>query len=117
MSARKLQHYFEVHTIKVLTNQPLNDFFENRDSIGRISKWAMELLENVVDFEKCSTIKSHILTDFVVEWTEPGSAIEGEVPESPWLVCYDRAWGAARARAATILTSPSGIKLRYAVRL
>jgi hypothetical protein len=43
MSARKLRHYFEAHTIKVLTNQPLNDIFGNRDSSGRISKWAIEL--------------------------------------------------------------------------
>jgi hypothetical protein len=52
MSARKLRHYFEAHTIKVLTNQPLNDIFGNRDSSGRINKWAMELLEHL------STLKS-----------------------------------------------------------
>jgi hypothetical protein len=67
MSARKLRHYFEAHTIKVLTNQPLHDIFSNRDSSDRISKWAMELSEYVVDFEKRSTIKSHILADFVAE--------------------------------------------------
>jgi hypothetical protein len=61
----------------------LNDIFKNKDSFKRISKWAMESSEHVVDFEKCSTIKSQILADFVVEWTEPGSAIEGAVPESP----------------------------------
>jgi hypothetical protein len=43
-SARKLRHYFEAHTIKVLTNQSLNDIFGNRDSFERISKWATELL-------------------------------------------------------------------------
>jgi hypothetical protein len=32
MSARKLQHYFEAHRIRVLTNQPLNDNFRNHDS-------------------------------------------------------------------------------------
>jgi hypothetical protein len=52
MSARKLHHYFKAHTIKVLTNQPLRDIFGNRDSSGKISKWAMELSEYVVDFEK-----------------------------------------------------------------
>jgi hypothetical protein len=57
MSARKLQHYFEAHTIKVLTNQPLNDIFDNRDNFGRNTNWAMELSEYVVDFEKRSTIK------------------------------------------------------------
>jgi hypothetical protein len=77
----------------------------------------MELSEHVVDFEKCTAIKSQILADFVVEWTELGSAIDGVVPESPWIVNCDGAWGAAGAKAAAILTSPSGIKLRYAARL
>jgi hypothetical protein len=65
MSARKLQHYFEAHTIKVLMNQPLNEIFGNRHSSRRISKWAMEFSEHVVDFEENSAIKSHILVDFI----------------------------------------------------
>jgi hypothetical protein len=32
VSAGKLHHYFEAHTIKVLTNQLMNDIFGNRDS-------------------------------------------------------------------------------------
>jgi hypothetical protein len=56
MSSQKLRHYFEAHTIKVLTNQPMNDIFGNRDSSKRISKWAMELSEYIVDFKKRSTI-------------------------------------------------------------
>jgi hypothetical protein len=58
MSARKLWHYFEAHRVRVLTNQPLNDIFGNRDCSSRIGKWAMELSEHVVDFEKRSAIKS-----------------------------------------------------------
>jgi hypothetical protein len=63
MSSRKLRHYFETHTIKALTNQPLNNIFSNRDSSRRINKWAMELSEYVIDFEKRSTIKSQVLAD------------------------------------------------------
>jgi hypothetical protein len=93
MSSRKLRHYFEAHTIKALTNQPLNDIFGSRDSSRRISKWAMELLDYVVDFEKRDAIKSQVLANFVAEWTEPSSATEGEVPETPWVVYCDGAWG------------------------
>jgi hypothetical protein len=89
MSARKLQHYFKVHIIKVLTNQYLNDIFGNRDSSGRISKWALELSEHVVDFQRHSAIKSQILADFVAEWMELGSIVKGAVPMSPLLVCCD----------------------------
>jgi hypothetical protein len=38
MSTHKLGHYIKAHTIKVLTNQTLNDIFGNRDNSGRISK-------------------------------------------------------------------------------
>jgi ribonuclease HI len=95
----------------------LNDIFGNRDSSSRINKWAAELLEHIVDFEKHNAIKSQILADFVAEWTEPGFKVEGQVPESAWLISCDRAWGIAGAWAASILTSPSGVKLRYTARL
>jgi hypothetical protein len=93
MIARKLRHYFEAHTIRVLTDWLLHDIFRNRDSSRRISKWAMELSEYVVDFDKHNTIKSQILADFVAEWTKLSSETEGAVPESPWLVYCDGAWG------------------------
>jgi hypothetical protein len=56
------------------------------------------------------------LDDFVAKWTEPGSTIEGAVPESPWLVYCDGAWVTVGIEAAVILMSPSGIMLRCAAR-
>jgi ribonuclease HI len=117
MSAKKLRHYFEAHIIKVLANQLLNDIFGNRDSFGRISKWAMELSKYVVDFEKRSAIKSQILANFMAEWTELGSQTEGVIPESQWLIYCDGAWGSAGASVVVVLISPSGTKLRYTTRL
>jgi hypothetical protein len=58
MCSKKLHHYFEAHHIRVLKNQPLHDIFRNRDSSKRISKWATELLEYVIDFERRTAIKS-----------------------------------------------------------
>jgi hypothetical protein len=117
MSSKKLHHYFKAHTIKVLTNQPLNDIFGNRDSSDRINKWVMELSEYILDFEKRSMIKSQVLPDFIGELTEPSPSTDVIVSEAPWLVYYDGAWGNAGARASAILVSPSRIKLCYAARL
>jgi hypothetical protein len=83
MSTKKLHHYFDAHIVRVFTNQPLNDIFDNRDSSSRIGKSAMELSEHVLDFEKRSAIKSQFLLDFIADWTEPTSYTEGSVPESP----------------------------------
>jgi hypothetical protein len=112
----KLRHYFEAHTVRVLTNQPLHDIFGNRDSSGRNRKWATELLEYVINFKRRSSIKSQILADFMAEWTELQSQVHN-VQESPWLVHCDRAWGSTRAGVEAILTSLSRIKLRYIARL
>jgi hypothetical protein len=117
MSARKLCHYFEVHRGRVLTNQPLNDIFKNRHCLGRIGKWAMEPSDHVIDFEKRSTIKSQELADFVADWTEPSSYTEDLVIDTPWEVYCDGSCGVSRAGVAAILTSHSGVKLRYAARL
>jgi hypothetical protein len=51
----------------------------------------MELSEYVVDFEKRSAVKSQIMADFVAEWMEPNSRNEGIIPESPWLISYNKA--------------------------
>jgi ribonuclease HI len=77
----------------------------------------MELSEYVADFEKRNAIKSQVLADFVAELMEPGSGIEGDLPESPWSIYCDGAWGVVGARVVAILISPLGIKLCYATRL
>jgi hypothetical protein len=117
LSTWKLRQYFEAHSVRVLTNQPLNDIFGNRDSSGGIGKWAMELSEHVVDFKKRGSIKSQVLADFVADWTEPSGYTEGTIVEMRWKVYCDGAWGVSGAGATTILKSPSGIRPRYAARL
>jgi hypothetical protein len=43
MAATKLRHYFEGHKIRVITNQPLNDLFANKEASTPIVKWGTEL--------------------------------------------------------------------------
>jgi hypothetical protein len=95
----------------------LNDIFGNRDSSGRIGKWTMELSKHVIYFEKRSAIKSQVLADFITDSMEPSNYTEGTVVDTPGQVYCDGAWGAFGAGGAAILTSPSGIKLRYVAQL
>jgi hypothetical protein len=89
MSARKLHHYFKAHKVRVLTNQPLNDIFRNRDCTGRIGKCDMELSKHVADFEKRSAIKSQVLADFITDRTDLSSYTKGLVIDTPWQVYCD----------------------------
>jgi hypothetical protein len=50
MATRKLRHYFEAHKVTILTDQPLNDLFINKEALSRIAKWATELSEHTIDF-------------------------------------------------------------------
>jgi hypothetical protein len=117
MDTRKLRHYFEAHKVAVLTDQPLNDLFINKEASSRIAKWATELSEHIIDFGKRSAIKSQVLADFVVDWTSPSNTAGDEELIPVWEIRCDGAWGHKGAGIAAIVTSPAGVKLRYAARL
>jgi hypothetical protein len=91
MAARKLGHYFEGHRIRVITNQPLNDLFANREASTQIIKWGAKLSEYIVDVKRRSAIKSQVLADFVVDWTSPTQNLDEEIP-TPWIVQCDGDW-------------------------
>jgi hypothetical protein len=43
---------------------------QNQDMTGRIAKWAVELMGEGITYAPRKAIKSQVLADFVVEWTE-----------------------------------------------
>ena len=70
MATRKLLHYFTDHEVTVVTSYPLGDIICNHDAVGRISKWALELMGHDIRRAPRTAIKSQALTDFVAEWME-----------------------------------------------
>jgi hypothetical protein len=116
MAARKLRHYFEGHRIRVITNQPLSDLFANREASTEIIKWGAELSEYIVDFERRSATKSQVLADFVVDWTSPTQNLDEEIP-MPCIVQCDGAWCRKGDGISAVITSPTGVVIRYAPRL
>jgi hypothetical protein len=117
MASRKLRHYFEAHKVTVLIDQPLNDLFVNKEASSRIAKWATELSEHTIDFGKRSAIKSQVLVDLMVDWTSPSNTAGDEELELVWEIRCDGAWGQKGAGIVAIVTSPGGVKMRYAARL
>ncbi|XP_077217943.1 uncharacterized protein LOC143852446 [Tasmannia lanceolata] len=70
-AARKLRPYFQAHTIKVLTGQPLRQILHRPDTSGRLVKWAVELSEFDIKYLPRPAIKAQILADFIAECTVP----------------------------------------------
>ena len=79
IAKRKLRHYFESHPVMVVTSFPLGKVAQNRDAIGRIVKWALELMSQGILYAPRTAIKFQVLSDFVAEWTEiqmPPAAVD-----------------------------------------
>ena len=58
MATQKLLHYFTDHEVAVITSYPLGDIVHNRNAVGRISKWALELMGHDIRNIPRTAIKS-----------------------------------------------------------
>jgi hypothetical protein len=117
MASRKLRHYFQAYHIIVPLSQPLKNIMRNREATGRIGKWAAELNEFTIDYVHRSSIQSHALADFVVDWTPGAQEEERNKDAKAWTVFCDGSWGTFGAGAAVVLVAPSKVKTCHAARL
>nr|AAX96554.1 retrotransposon protein, putative, Ty3-gypsy sub-class [Oryza sativa Japonica Group]ABA93240.1 retrotransposon protein, putative, Ty3-gypsy subclass [Oryza sativa Japonica Group] len=111
-SSQKLSHYFQGHSVTVVTSFPLGDILHNREANGRIAKWALELMSLDISFKPRTSIKSQALADFVAEWTECQEDIPGEKMEH-WTMHLDGSKRLSGTGAGVVLISPTGERLSY----
>jgi hypothetical protein len=107
ITSRKLCHYFDEHKVIVVSDFPLNDVLLNRDATGRISKWSVELRALNIEFISRQAIKSQVLADFIVEWTE----IQKPTPTiilDHWKMYFDGSLKLEVAGAGVLFISPDG---------
>ena len=67
---RKLPHYFQAHTVVILTQLPLKAILRSADYTGRIAKWGMILGAFDIKYMPRTSIKGQILADLVAEFAE-----------------------------------------------
>jgi hypothetical protein len=70
ITSRKLSHYFQPHQIEVHKSGMLGEILNNREAIGKIAKWAIELFMYDIVYNPQAAIKAQALSDFMAEWTE-----------------------------------------------
>ena len=75
---RKPPHYFQAHTIMVLTQLPLQSLLWIANYIGRIAKWGTILRAFDIKYMPRTSIKGPVLADLVVGFTESPLEEEGE---------------------------------------
>jgi ribonuclease HI len=116
ITSRKLRHYFQEHSISVVTDYPPGDILRNQDATGRISKWVVELGALNIDFKPRTTIKSQALVDFMAEWRENRLPTPTERPEH-WVMYFDGSLKLEGAGAGVLLISPAGEQLKYVLQI
>nr|AAK43513.1 putative gag-pol precursor [Oryza sativa Japonica Group]AAP54915.1 retrotransposon protein, putative, Ty3-gypsy subclass [Oryza sativa Japonica Group] len=117
MTSRKLRHYFQAHRVTVVSSFPLGEVVRNKDVVGRIAKWVVELSQFDVHFLPRIAIKSQVLADFVADWTMPDNKSDNQGDNETWTMAFDGALNSQGAGAGFILTSPSGDQFKHAIHL
>ena len=67
---RKLLHYFQAHTVIVLTQLPLKALLRSADYTGKIAKWATILGAFDIKYMPRTTVNGQVLADLIVEFAE-----------------------------------------------
>ena len=128
---RKLPHYFQAHTVVVLTQLPLKATLRSADYIGRIAKWGTILGAFDIKYMPRTSVKSQVLADLVAEFTEfpvKDKSNEHCIDEKSvgqiaiqeplqWKVYVDRAANQKGSGVGLVLISPEKLVLEKSLRL
>ena len=113
---RKLPHYFQAHTVYVLTKYPLQSLLKRSDFIGRIAKWGTRLGAFDIRYKPRSSVKGQVLTNFVAEFSPRDKReMVCHVECCPWRVFVDGASSAMGAGAGIVIITPKGIWLEHSL--
>ena len=117
-AARKLNPYFQAHTIEVLIEYPMKQVLHKLETSGRLMKWVLELSKFDIRYKPKTAIKGQALADFIMEFTPAELAEDTRAtPDLPiWKLFVDGAANAQGSSAELILTSVEGIDIEYALR-
>ena len=69
-ATRKLLHYFQAHTVIVLTQLPLKALLRSADYTGKIAKWAIIIGVFDIKYMPRTFVKGQVIVDLVAEFTE-----------------------------------------------
>ena len=75
-ATRKLPHYFQAHTVVVLTQLPLMSVLRSADYTGRVAKWGTILGTFDIKYMPRTSVKGQVLADLVAEFAECSEEVE-----------------------------------------
>ena len=130
-ATHKLPHYFQVHTVVILTQLPLKSVLRSADYTGRIAKWGTILGAFDIKYLPRTSVKGQVLTDLVAEFAEYPEEIsrnQDHMDEksvgvisaqggSVWKVYVDGAANQRGVGLGLVLISPEEVIIEKSLRL
>ena len=130
-ATRKFPHYFQAHTVVVLTQLPLKSILRSADYTGRIAKWGTILGAFNIKYMSRTSIKGQVLVDLVAEFAECPEEMEGENQKldersigvisiqcpTPWELYVDGAANQRGSGVGLVLVSPEKITIEKSLKL
>ena len=128
---RKLPHYFQAHTVVILTQLPLKTILRSADYTRRIVKWGTILGVFNIKYMSRTSIKGQVLVDLVAEFAEGPAENESEehrmgeksvglvTAQEPlqWKVYVDGAANQKGSGVGLVLISPEKLIIEKLLRL
>ena len=130
-ATRKLPHYFQAHTVVMLTQLPLKSVLRSANYTGRVAKWGMILGAFDIKYMPRTSIKGQVLADPVAEFAECPEEVEmgSEAMVErlvgmasiqglpPWELYVDGAANQRGSGVGLVLVSPKKITIEKYLRL
>ena len=130
-ATRKLLHYFQAHTVIILTQLPLRSILCSIDYTGRVAKWGTILGAFDIKYMPRTSVKGQVLTDLVAEFAEPLLEEEAGMQDMDeksvgiislqgptcWKIYVDGAANQRGFRVGLVLISPERITIENSLRL
>src|SRR3954462_11557747 len=116
MTSRKVSHYFDKHSITIVSSASLADILNNPGATGQVAEWNMELSPRDLQFKHPTTIKAQVLPDFLVEWAEVQTPGPPNLSIS-WTMYFVGSKRQQGDGAGVVLVSTKGTKLKYILQI
>ena len=82
--------------------------------MGRITKWALELMGQGISYAPQMAIKSQVLADFIAEWTEVQMPL-AVVNQEYWIMYFDGSLMKKGTGVGLVFVAPLRVRMRYMV--
>ncbi|RDX95639.1 Retrovirus-related Pol polyprotein from transposon opus, partial [Mucuna pruriens] len=112
---RRLRPYFQSHPMVCRTNLPIQKILQKLDLVGRMTRWAVELSEFEVMYERRGHMRAQVLADFVNELSLNIAEKEISTKKGEWTLLVDGSSNKKGSKARIIIEGPGRLIIEQSV--